>query len=139
MKINQLVEVTGNVTTIIQLAEGDAYKRLITSNYESDKIVVGVVTNVYSNGDTTAISTLEYQDGYFVEVKPQVFSGDKDVQIFPITSDEVQARVADLITTSRQRVQDAEAELRKKQLVVEQLEALAQKSITEAATAAAAV
>lgn len=139
MEINQLVKVSGQISTIVELSPGDVYKRLITSDYRPDKIVLGVVTDVFANGETAAISTIEYSEGYpSVEVKTQVFAGNKEVQIFPVTVDELKSRIGDLIATARQGEKKANDELIRAKNILEQLETIRDSDIQEAKTTVSA-
>lgn len=84
MKINQVIQTSADIITVLTVKRGDIYKRLDTPSYGSPKLLFGVVTDVLANGETSVVTAVEVTATYAdVEISEKVFAGDNDVQLYP--------------------------------------------------------
>ena len=90
MRIDSIIQTNADVARIVNLAEGDVYRRVITSNYSEPKIVVGVVRQILQSTDGTTVVGVEYEKSFTgVSVKEHVMTGQSDVMIYPATPEEL--------------------------------------------------
>ena len=90
MRIDSIIQTNADVARIVNLAEGDVYRRVITSNYSEPKIVVGVVRQILQSTDGTTVVGVEYEKSFTgVSVKENVMTSDTDVMIYPATPEEL--------------------------------------------------
>lgn len=119
-----LIRASAEITHITTLRVGDVYKRLDTSS--SDRLFVGIVTDVLHNGEEAAIVAVEYGDDWSgVQVSRKVYATDRDLAIFPCTAEEFASRMGDLVPTARRKVRDAERDLAKAQETLAEVERVA--------------
>lgn len=116
MNIETLVKANANHVRVTQLSEGDVYKRL-SETYGRPELKLGVVTGILSNGDTTVVTALEFDDSYTSSerVKEYVMKSGENVAIFPATPEEIEV-VTDRITDrAKDDVANARQALERKQ------------------------
>lgn len=111
--VKTLVRATAQHVRITTLAKGDCYKRLEPANsYTKAEMLLGVVTDIMSDGDTSVITAIEYHLTYG-EVKPKLVtlvSGD-ETPIFPADPEEVLTYFDELETLQRSKIERIEREL----------------------------
>lgn len=91
MKIETLVQPASDVVRVVRLTAGDIYKRLETPTYGETRMLYGTVLDVAHDGETGALSVLEFMPaGYASEVGPVLRviatgtrDNPKDVSVFP--------------------------------------------------------
>lgn len=89
MQTKNLIQSTANVIRITNLKVGDIYKRYSDSSYDSS-VYYGIVKAINNNGEQTFIEAVEYKKSYSsISADFKVFSGEKDLAIFPATLDEI--------------------------------------------------
>jgi hypothetical protein len=109
MQTKTLIKDSAEVVRIVTLEPGDVYKRLVKAAYaESFTIRIGIVQDVLSNGEQSAITALEFKPSY-ASVTPEivVFSGDEDVALFVATPAEVDVFFAEVEAESQRQVSAA--------------------------------
>jgi len=123
MQTKTLVQATANIVTIVNLAEGDVYKRITKSDYERDyKMFMGVVTSVMHNGEEAAITAIEFEEEYSrVNVKNKIFAADSEMQLYSTTPEEVSAHLGTLAKLAREDVKRKATELADAEGVVQRI------------------
>ena len=92
MQTKSIVQASANVIRIVNLKRGDIYKRYEESSYGSDKVHYGIVNSINNNGDETFIEATEFAVNYSkMEASMKIFSGEKDIAIFPATIEDIEA------------------------------------------------
>lgn len=138
METRTLIRSSADVLRITSLQKGDVYKRLVESEHGgSDSVLMGVVTDVLSNGEKCAISVIEIgcdQWGAFT-VRVANFAGARELAIFPASVDEIQTFMADAIERARDDVE--RKELATARTVLERLERIASGDMSKDLHAAA--
>ena len=116
MRIDSIIQTNADVARIINLAEGDVYRRVITSNYSEPKIVIGVVRQILQSTDGTTVVGVEYEKSFTgVAVKEHVMTGNSDVMIYPATPNELREALADFRDDLESKVDHAHRELERAQ------------------------
>lgn len=135
MQTKTLIKDTAQVARVHQLAEGDAYRRLMPKDsYRDAQMALGVVTGILNNGESIALTALEVAPGRFggdAEVKEKVFEASDDLALFPVNDEETEVILSQARATAERSVTTAEKSLRDARDKHDQLEALADR-ITEA-------
>ena len=91
MQTKSIVQASANVIRIVNLKQGDIYKRYEESSYGDDKVHYGIVNSINNNGDNTFIEATEFKVSYSkMEATMRIFSGKKDIAIFPASVDDLQ-------------------------------------------------
>ena len=91
MQTKSIVQASANVIRIVNIKQGDIYKRYEESSYGDDKVHYGIVNNINNNGEETFIEATEFAVSYSkMEAKTRIFSGKKDISIFPATIEDLQ-------------------------------------------------
>jgi hypothetical protein len=107
MQTKTLIKDSAEVVRIITLEPGDVYKRLVATPYGDGKhtIRIGIVQDVLSNGEQSAITALEFKPSY-ASVAPEivVFAGDEDVALFTATPAEIDTFFAEVEAEAQRQV-----------------------------------
>lgn len=112
MNTSNFITASAEITTITSLVKGDVYKRLEENSYSEDSIVHGVVLDVLYNGTDAAIQTMEFKSSYSsLETTFKVFSGNKDIKIFPSNQAEVEKYLADCVKSVEREVESNKKKL----------------------------
>lgn len=90
-----LIDASATIVTVHKLKKGNVYRRLVTSSYQTDRVVYGVVTDVAHNGSDAFISSLEFDVKGASTVEPQVFGTTTELMLFSCTPEEFQAAASD--------------------------------------------
>ena len=116
MRIDSIIQTNADVARIVNLSQGDVYKRVITSNYSEPKIVIGVVRQILQSTDGTTVVGVEYEKSFTgVAVKEHVMTGDSDVMIYPATPEELREAMADFRDDLESKVDVAHRDLERAQ------------------------
>lgn len=114
MKASTLVQANASVVTVVNLAEGDVYKRMEKKYDDSFELKFGIVTGVMANGEHVGITALEFDSSYgSLDVQLKTFGSNTDLTIFHAEPDEVQAHFDRLIEHGDQAVASKKRELSK--------------------------
>lgn len=138
MQVSQIIKPSAVAVRITEVVAGSVYKRLDKPSYGEPRLVFGVVTDVLHDGESAAITAVEFTQDYAggdVTPKIKAFGGDTDVAFFPATPEEFQVAMAEAITSQTRTVEAAERDLRQKQAVLDRLTRAADEGITAPATA----
>lgn len=112
MQTKSIIHNSAVVTRLIQVSEGDLYKRLVESTYSSPKIKVGIVTDLYNNGEKAAIGAIEFEADYSSITTSLVILTEKEVDgLMPIKLEDVEGLIADFEKLSSKKVSEAEEAL----------------------------
>jgi hypothetical protein len=115
METKNFINASAEITRIVTLKKGDAYKRLEDGSY-GDSIMFGIVTDVLNNGTDSAIQSIELKSSYSgVECENMVFAGNKDIKVFPAQADEVGKFFLDNIRGMKQSIADDKEKLIEKE------------------------
>lgn len=113
MQTKNIVQASANVIRIINLKQGDIYKRFDDSSYSKD-VKYGIVKNIYNDGEKTFIEAVEYKKSYSdLEASIYVIRGDNDVSIFPATLEEIKDEFQTSLTGIEKKIQDKKEEIAK--------------------------
>lgn len=130
MRIDSIIQTNADVARIVNLSQGDVYKRVITSNYSEPKIVIGVVRQILQSTDGTTVVGVEYEKSFTgVTVKENVMTSETDVMIYPATPEELREALNGFRDDLESKVDQAHRDLERAQ------DALSKFSETELALA----
>lgn len=125
MQITSIVKPTAQIGRVVELAEGDVYKRVEVSTYDT-KLVHGVITGVLGNGENTTVTAIEYIPGGYSsnEVKTKIFTDRDDVTIYPADPTEFRNAIDDLEVAQERAVTSARSTLERAEEMLNQIRAL---------------
>ena len=105
METKSLVQANVNVIRIVNLKVGDVFKKVRDDSY-GNEVVYGVVVDLMNDGVNTFIEVIEYAKNYD-EMKGEikVYSGKKDVAVFPTKVDEVREHFGSVIKSLEEGVE----------------------------------
>jgi hypothetical protein len=137
VKVETLVRDSAEVVRIVQLSPGDVYKRLVKQSYETTySIRLGVVQDVVSNGEQTAVTALEFDYAYSSATpRIEVFANDSDLQLFAATPEEIRTYFAEVFASARRQVQAAEEAATKARGVLQTVDKVSKAIIADELTA----
>lgn len=118
MDIRNLIQPTARQVRIVDLGPGDAYKRMGKRvSYGDPELILGVVTDVVSNGDDVLVTVFELNDDYSAtdRVKLTTLNITEDQAVFPATPEEI----GEVLAKIRSRL-NADAKRRELDRVVDQ-------------------
>jgi hypothetical protein len=128
--LNSIVTVPTTVQKVTQLGEGDVYKRLETSSYAAPKLLIGVIQSILTNGDTIAVTVIEFDSAYgATSIEPKLLAADKDLEFFPATELELATHLGSAVETAARSIDTKVAELDKARKTHEFVLALQQKHL----------
>ena len=136
-KIKNIVQASAEHIRIVTLAKGDVYKRLAPDGYGSTKrsLSFGVVTDVLSNGDESAVCAIEYQRSFGAPTaKIVTLTADEDAVLYPATPDEVRSYFGELAEALEQAIATKTRELAETRQKLERVMELAGSNLTTPAT-----
>jgi len=140
MKVSTLIQPQAEIVKVVTLRPGDVYKRLQEGGQfgGSDEIKYGVVTDVLGNGESSAISAIEYSSSYSgVTVEPKVFSGGRDIAIFPAQPIEFAEHMDGLVDALDRKIESLENDLAKQREIKRRVSGIKLDGLREAATSVA--
>lgn len=118
MQTRNFIKDTTQILRVVELGEGDVYKRLIPkSAYREAKLRFGIVTSTLNNGEHTVLTAIEVRnedESHLPPVGTEVFDTEADLILFPATRDEVKIELERAVGTSDQRIRTAREELERK-------------------------
>jgi hypothetical protein len=115
MQTKNLVQTSANVIRIINLKKGDIYKRYEDSTYSSG-VYYGLVKDIKNNGEQTFIEAIEYKKTYSdISAELKVYSGEKDLAIFPATLDEVKDEFVSVVEKLEEEISTKKKEIANKE------------------------
>lgn len=113
METRNLIQATANVIKITNLKVGDVFKQ-IDESYSSLETYYGVVTDLMSTGEKSFITVLRYKKNYgSVEGEIKTYAGEKDINIFPASIEEVETYYKEAIDYQVRKIEDKKKELQK--------------------------
>lgn len=119
MNTKNLVQTTVNVIRIVNLKKGDIYKRYEDSTYSSG-VYYGLVKDIKNNGEEVFIEAVEYKKSYSeISADLKVYSGDKDLSIFPATLDEVKEEFSSVVIKLKEEIENKKEEIKNKEKCIE--------------------
>lgn len=122
MQITSIVKPTAQFGRVVELAEGDVYKRVERSTYDT-KLVHGVITAILTDGENTTVTAIEYAPGGYStnEIKQKTFTDQDDVAIYPADPDEFRMAVDDLDAAQQRAVEVARGTLERAEHMLKQI------------------
>lgn len=112
MQTKSIVQASANVIRIVNLKQGDIYKRYEESSYGNDSVHYGIVNSINNNGDETFIEATEFKVSYSrMEATMKVFSGKKDIAIFPASVDDLQEDFGRCLANTRDEITKKKEEI----------------------------
>jgi hypothetical protein len=111
VETKSLIQATANVVRVTSLKVGDVFK-LVDETYSSVRVLFGVVLDLLNSGTKSFVQVLQYENSYG-DIKPEikVYAGDKDINLFPATVDEVRKYMGEAIASQAKKIEDKRAEL----------------------------
>lgn len=133
-KTKNLIRASADVVTILTLAKGDIYKRIEKSTtYNPEALMYGIVTDVMSNGEQSAIVTVEYTSDYNgAKISRKVFQTNDELALFTATLDDFRGAVGDILALAQREVKTAQTALDKKQGILREVEKASTLELTTA-------
>lgn len=115
MNTANFVTASAIITRVTELKKGDVYKRLDDgSSYSEEKVLYGIVTDVLYNGEDAAIQSMEFKPGYReLDVDFKVFSGGKDIKVFPAEQSELSSYLSSVVESIEHDIKSKKDELLK--------------------------
>ena len=124
MQTKSLIQSSANVIRVINLKAGDIYKRYSDSSYDTS-CFYGIVKRINNNGEKTFIESIEYKKSYnSISADFKVWGGDKEVDIFPTTLDEIQEEFGNVITMLEKEIEDKKKEIENKKKCIAETQLL---------------
>lgn len=115
METRQVIQASANIIRITNLSKGDVYKRIEESSYSEPGVKYGIVMDLLNDGNECFIEVLEYTKSYStVSCSIKVFSGKKDVAIFPATPEEVKEYLQSSVDSMERDIEEKKKEVEKK-------------------------
>lgn len=119
MQTKNVIQTSANVIRITNLKKGDIYKRYEDSSYSSS-LYYGLVKDIKNNGEETFIEAIEYKKSYSsVDADLKIFSGSKDLAIFPATLEEVQEEFSGVVEKLEKEIKEKQKEIENKTKCIE--------------------
>jgi hypothetical protein len=119
MQTKNVIQTSANVIRITNLKKGDIYKRYEDSSYSSS-LYYGLVKDIKNNGEETFIEAIEYKKSYSsVDADLKIFSGSKDLSIFPATLEEVQEEFSGVVEKLEKEIKEKQKEIENKTKCIE--------------------
>lgn len=114
MQTKTLIQAQANVLKVTSLRKGDVVK-MIEEKYSNDyEIYYGVVVELLNSGEKTFIQFLRYKKEYSsVDVDLKLFSGEKEIALFPATIEELKEHFGSCIKEIANKIKDKKEELAK--------------------------
>ena len=123
MQTKNLIQASSNVIKITRLVKGDVVKMIDDQSYSSPEVFFGVVTDLFNSGEKSFVQIMRYQKSYnTVNCEIKTYSGDKDLNIFPATVEEITDHLADCIAKIKKDVIDDEKKLYDKKMSLQRAE-----------------
>lgn len=137
MKASTLVQSNASVVTIVNLSEGDVYKRMEKKYDDSYDLKFGIVTGVMANGENVGITAIEFDAGYqTLTAEIKTFGSKTDLTIFHAEVEEVSVHFDKLIEHGNAAVESRAKELAKVQSTLAQVERVKAKGLAGELTVA---
>lgn len=135
METKTLIQASAQIMTLVNIKKGDIYKRFQASTYSGgdDKLFYGTVLDVMHNGEEAVISAVEFDGDYSgTSITHKVFGGNRELQLFPATVEEMQFGLQHVIESGERAVESARVDLEKKQVNLAKAVKAANMQLTEA-------
>lgn len=111
MQTKNIIQSSVNVIKITNLKKGDLYKRIDDSSYSTD-VYYGIVKDIHNGGEKTFFEAVEYKKSYStVSADFKIFSGEKDLNIFPSTLEEIQDEFSSVVSTLEKEIENKQKEI----------------------------
>lgn len=131
--LNTVVRPAAQIVTIVDLAKGSVYKRLESEGTSRHRFIFGVVEDIVSDGTTTAISTVEYDNPYGTpSIKHATYSASSELSLFPATAEEVRAKFDELEEEAYRDIEATERSLARKRETAARISAIRKIEFTPA-------
>lgn len=120
MQTKNIIQSSVNVIKITNLKKGDLYKRIDCNSY-STEVYYGIVKDILNSGEKTFFEAIEYKKSYStISGNFIVFSGDKDIDIFPTTLEEMVDEFSGVVTKLEKEIDDYQKQIEgKKKCIAE--------------------
>ena len=116
MQTKNIIQSQANIIRITSLQKGNVVK-IINEGYSEPELLYGVVLDLFNDGTKTFIQILQYKAGYSgVKSEIKLYSGDKELIIFPAELNEVQEYFQGAIDSIKRSIESKEEELAKARL-----------------------
>lgn len=131
MQTKNLIQTSANVIRITNLKIGDIYKRYNDSSYDSS-VMYGLVKAINNNGEQTFIEAVEYKKSYSsIDANFVVFGGEKDINIFPATLEEIQDEFGKIVVKLEKEVKEKLEEIEDKKKCIAETQMLLSGELSE--------
>lgn len=131
MQTKNLIQTSANVIRITNLKIGDLYKRYSDSAYDNS-IYYGIVKAINNNGENTFLEAVEYNKSYSsITADFKVFSGDKDLSIFPATLDEIKDEFSKIVDKLEDEIKNKQLEIENKKKCIAETQLLITGELTD--------
>ena len=124
MQTKTLIQSSANVIKITELVVGNTIKVVKTDYNNNPELYYGVVTDLINTGEKSYVQLSIYKRAYNrIESESVLYNGEKDIDIFPATPEEVKEFLSEAVVAMRKSFEDKERELVEEQRKVEAVEA----------------
>lgn len=116
MQTQTLIQAQANVVKITTLKVGDVFKVITEgSTYSTPEVKYGVVTDMFNSGEKTFLEVVEYTKSYSsVGAEVKLYSGAKDIALFPATVEEIQEHFTSAIAAIERDIEKDKKALQNK-------------------------
>lgn len=123
MKASTLVQASATIVTVVNLKEGDVYKRMEKMYDKTFELKFGVVTSVMSNGEDVGVTAIEFDGAKYSNLTAsiKVFGSNSEVSIFAAEPDEVSIHFDKLIEFGIADLNAKRAEITKTEEILDQI------------------
>lgn len=123
MKASTLVQASATIVTVVNLKEGDVYKRMEKQYNDTFELKFGVVTSVMANGEDIGVTAIEFDGAKYTNLTAaiKVFGSNSEVSIFAADPDEVAVHFSKLIEFGIADLNSKRAEITKSEEILDQI------------------
>lgn len=119
MQAKNLIQASANVIRITNLSIGDVIK-MVDVDYSSPEIYFGVVIDLLNDGNNSFVQIMRYKKSYLaIDCDIKTYEGNKDINIFPTTVEEVKEHLSETIKMFERDVAQKERELNEKKYALQ--------------------
>ena len=126
MKVQTVIQPSANIVRITSVEVGSVYKRLDNPTYGDPRMLFGVVTDIMTDGENSAMIAIEFVPPTYnsgaVEPTLKTFKGDSEVSIYPAQPEEFKVAMEESMAQQERSIEEARKSLDKKQAVLTMME-----------------
>lgn len=126
MQVQTIIQPSANIVRITSVEVGSVYKRLDKPTYGEARMLFGIVTDVMTDGEESALIAIEFVPPTYISgsVEPtlKTFKGDSEVSIYPAQPEEFRVAMEQAMEQQQRSIADARKALGKQEGVLTMME-----------------